>query len=73
MGVALKRQKKKKKISCTSKHCNEKSKNKVKKESFLQTHKTEKKNLKIQLNKEVQDLFTENYKTLLKEIRELTK
>ena len=47
---------------------------KKKKKNLLKSHqKSQNQNLRIKLTKKVKDLYTENYKTLMKEMNEASK
>ena len=45
---------------------------KLRKQSHLQAHQKEKKYLRVNLTKELKDLYTKNYITVMKEIEEFT-
>ena len=51
-------------------HNNKHLKKKLRKQFYLQQHPKEKKSLGANLPKEVKDLYTKNYKKLMKEINE---
>ena len=48
-------------------------KEKLRKQSHLQSHQKKRKYLEINLPKEAKDLYSENYKILIKEVKKMTK